>query len=88
METQYSLFAMDWDYESPNAAESINEYQRKGIYTPCADVEILKHCGALPGVKRERAMALAKQLKKQYPFVQFAIYMGKTWGELQLIQTF
>lgn len=88
MEIQYSLFAMDWDYESPNSIREINKRQCNGILCPCADIELLEHCGALPGFKKERVLAMAKKLKKQYPFVQWAVYEGKSWGELKLVQMF
>ena len=84
---QYNLLPIDWDYESQNAEQHIRYYQANGMFIPSSISRVTQMCGALFGNKKS-AIAQAQNLKKDYPFIQFGLYEGDTWGELKLIQQF
>lgn len=88
MKKQYSLIAMDWDYDYVDIAKSIRHYNSKGVYVPCADTEILKRCGALTGANEKQALDFAQASKDKFPFVKFVVYEGNTWGTLKPIKEF
>lgn len=83
----YTLMATEWDYAYP---EEIKDYQKQGVFTPTMDKEILNHCGSLyPFITNEtNAIKYSKEIKKQFPFVHFELYKGKTWGTLELVKEF
>lgn len=88
MKKQYSLIALDWDYDYIDIAKSIRTYNSKGVYVPCADTEILKRCGALTNASKKQALDFAKASKDKFPFVKFVVYEGDTWGSLTPVQEF
>ena len=83
----YSVIPQDWDYAH---GQEIKELGAKGCYTPCQVEEVVGHCGSLfPFVTtKSGAIAYVKNLKKQFPFIVFGLMEDKTWGEMELIQSF
>ena len=77
----------DWDYTKE---EKVGELMRNGKFTPCMVVEITNKCGSLfPFItSRTNAIKYVKSLKEQFPYVVFDLMEGKTWGELELVQSF
>ena len=51
---------------------------------------VIEKCGSLfPFITtKSKAIAYAKQVKKQFPNVEFELTEGNTWGSQVLIQTF
>lgn len=88
MKKQYSLIAMDWDYDYVDIANSIRHYNAKGVYVPCSDIEILNRCGALNGLNERQALDFAQASKMKFPFVKFVVYEGSNWGSLKPIKEF
>lgn len=83
----YTIMAIDWDY---GCQDQIEEYQRKGIYLPSMISEVMEHCGSLyPYITNETsAIKHIKSIKREFPFVHFGLYEGRTWGELELVKEF
>ena len=83
----YSVMPQDWDYAHE---QEIKELSAKGCYTPCQVEEVVEHCGSLfPFVTtKSGAIEYVRNLKKQFPFIVFDLMVGKTWGEMKLVQSF
>lgn len=83
----YSIILQDWDYTQE---QTIKEFYSKGQYTPTQVKEVVGHCGSLyPHITtQEKAIEFVKDLKAKYPFVVFALMVGKTWEEMELIESF
>lgn len=83
----YSVMPQDWDYSHK---KEIKEFSAKGCYTPCMVEEVVEHCGSLfPFITtKSNAIKYVKDLKAKFPFITFDLMEGKTWGEMELVQSF
>lgn len=83
----YSVLPNDWDYTKQ---DKIKELKNQGCYTPYDIKEVAHSCGSLfPYITtKTNAIKFTKRLKKEFPYVRFDLMVGKTWGEMELVQTF
>ena len=83
----YSVMPSDWDYTHN---DKIKELSQQGCYAPCQVTEVVEHCGSLFPfiITKKGAIEFARQLKSQFPYVCFDLMVGKTWGEMELVQSF
>lgn len=89
MKRYYSLLPIDFDYDKISEKKWVELREMKVLTV--FDIEGVKeHCGSLyPIVQTEKfAISYAKGVKKQFPEVKFGLYIGKTWGEMELIKEF
>lgn len=81
----YSLLPEDWDYSHE---KEILDYRKQGIHMVC-DIEGVKdECGYIGCLTKTQAIDYAKQAKAKFPFVEFHLYTGRTFGTLEFVQSF
>lgn len=83
----YSVMPSDWDYTHN---DKIKELSQQGCYAPCQVKEVVERCGSLfPFITtKSNAIKYVEDLKVKFPFITFDLMVGKTWGEMELIQSF
>lgn len=83
----YSVMPSHWDYAYEKEVEELNE---QGYYTPCEVKGLVRQCGSLyPYITTKKsAIEFVQNLKTQFPYVCFDLMVGKTWGEMELVQSF
>ena len=81
----FSILPIDWDMKH---SSKISDLQKEGKWTPCDVPEVVESCGSLfPYITTKTgAIRRLKGVKKEFPYVTFGLYNGKTFGELQIVQ--
>ena len=87
--TYYNLLPLEFDYD--NISEKKWTEMREMKIITVYDIEgVVGSCGSLfPYIQREKnAISYAKGVKKRFPEVKFGLFVGETFGELELVQEF
>ena len=89
---QYNLLPQDWDYESKDFQKNYQELRKQNIWCVTEIEEIRDYCGALlvgrTPLTKSNAIAYAKSVKEKFPYVQFILTEGTTFGNQELVQEF
>lgn len=81
----YTLLPESWDYSHQ---DEVKDLMKEKIYTPSQHEGVRDRCGWIGCLTKSQAIDYGKQAKKDFPFVEFHLYEGNTFGSLKFVQSF